>query len=154
MVIWFARHIDFLFWAPVLRRVLLNYRCLSVRPSIWYFSLFFMIFGTMVDNWNNLKADSPFFFRAINFCPNYGPKCCQAIILQDSLECNISGRKWMMKFIFGMQINMEVFHNLLLLFWVCVIRHAQSAKIRSLHIFAISPKKHGVWNCFFLPANK
>ena len=30
-----------------------------------------------------------------------------------------------MKFIFGMQINIEVFCKLILLFWVCVARHAQ-----------------------------
>ena len=28
------------------------------------------------------------------------PKCCDPIKLQDSLECNISKKKWMMKFIF------------------------------------------------------
>ena len=88
MVIWLVRHIVFLFWNPVLRRVLLNYRCLSVSPSIWHFSLFFMIFGTMVDNQNILKTDNLFFSRKNNFCPNYGPKCCQIIILQDPLECN------------------------------------------------------------------
>ena len=29
----------------------------------------------------------------------------------------------MMKFIFGMQINIEVFYKLILLFWLCVTRH-------------------------------
>ena len=28
-------------------------------------------------------------------------------------------KKWMMKFIFGMQINLEVFYKLILSFWVC-----------------------------------
>ena len=44
----------------------------------------------------------------------------------------------MMKFIFVMQKNMEVFYNLILSFWVCVAGHVQISKIRSLHIFAIS----------------
>ena len=49
----------------------------------------------------------------------------------------------MMKFIFGLQINMEVFCKLILSFWVCIGRHAQSRQIKSLHIFAISSEEHG-----------
>ena len=53
------------------------------------------------------------------FClSNYGPKCCQPIKSQDSLKCNISRKKLMMKCIFGMQINIEVFYKLILSFWV------------------------------------
>ena len=59
---------------------------------------------------------------------SYGPKCCWPIKLQDSLKCSISRKKWMMKFIFGMQINIEVVCKLILLFWVCVARHAQSTQ--------------------------
>ena len=56
----------------------------------------------------------------------------------------------MIKFIFGMQVNVEVFYKFILLFWVCVVRHTQSAKIRSLDISVISPKKHGgCWFFFF-----
>ena len=40
---------------------------------------------------------------------SYGPKPCWPIKLQDSWKCNISSKKWVMKFIFGMQINIEVF---------------------------------------------
>ena len=58
-----------------------------------------------------------------------------------------------MKFIFGMQINIEVFYKLILSFWVCAIRYAQSTIIRSLHIFAISPEQHGCKVDFF-PKNK
>ena len=43
-----------------------------------------------------------------------GQICCQPIKLQDSLKCNISRKKWMMKFIFGMQLNIEVIYNLIL----------------------------------------
>ena len=80
---------------------------------------------------------------------SYGPKCCQPIKLQDSLKCNISRMKWMMKFIFGMQINIEVFYNifrkawgewswffafkqtrkkLIVSHWVCVAMHTQSTQ--------------------------
>ena len=45
---------------------------------------------------------------------SYGPKCCQPIKLQDSLKCNISRKKLMMKYIFGMQVNVEVFCKLML----------------------------------------
>ena len=34
---------------------------------------------------------------------SYGPECCWPIKLKDSLKCNISGKTWMMKFIFVMQ---------------------------------------------------
>ena len=52
----------------------------------------------------------------------------------------------MMKFIFGMQINIEVFNKSDLSFWVCPTGCAQPAmpkvpKIRSFHILAISPEK-------------
>ena len=59
---------------------------------------------------------------------SYESKCCQPIKWQDSLKCNISRKKWMMKFIFGMQMNIEVFYKLILSFWVCAIRHAQSTQ--------------------------
>ena len=58
---------------------------------------------------------------------SYGPKCCQLIKLQNSLK-NISRKKWMMKFIFGMHINIEVFQKLFLTVWVSVARHAQSTQ--------------------------
>ena len=57
----------FPFWTPILLSVL------SVRPSISLalFSgiaiAFFMIFGTMVDNWNILKAARVFFPRKLIF---------------------------------------------------------------------------------------
>ena len=59
---------------------------------------------------------------------SYEPKCCQPIKLQDFLKCNISRKKWMMKFIFGMEINIEVFYKLILSCWVCATRHAQSTQ--------------------------
>ena len=50
---------------------------------------------------------------------SYRAKYCWPIKLQDSLKCNISGKKWLVKFICGMQINTEVFYKLILSF-VCV----------------------------------
>ena len=58
----------------------------------------------------------------------YGPECCQPTKLHDSLKCNISRKKLMMNFTFGMQINIEVFDKLILLFWVSVIRHVLSTQ--------------------------
>ena len=58
------------------------------------------------------------------FCfSSYGPKYCQPIKLQDSLKCNISKKKLMMKYIFGIQINIKFFYKLILSFWVCATRH-------------------------------
>ena len=55
-------------------------------------------------------------------------KCSQPIKLQDSLKCNIARKKWIMKFISDMEINIEVFYKLILAFWVCLGRHAQSTQ--------------------------
>ena len=50
---------------------------------------------------------------------SFGPKYCWLIKLQDYLKCNISREKWMIKFIFGMQINMKVFYKLTVLLCLC-----------------------------------
>ena len=71
----------------------------------------------------------------------YGPKCCQPITLQDSLKCNISREKWMMKFIFGMEIKIEAFHKLILSIWSCVTRHAQSTQNRRFAYLCNIPRK-------------
>ena len=41
------------------------------------------------------------------------------------MKYNMSGKKGMIKFIFGMQINIEVFYKLILSFWMCIARLAQ-----------------------------
>ena len=46
-----------------------------------------------------------------------------------------------MKFIFGIQIIIEVFYKLLLSFWVCVARHAQSTQNKFSYL--CNPEKHG-----------
>ena len=54
----------------------------------------------------------------------------QPIFLRNSLKWKdevqgISRQKLIMSFIFGMQINFEVFYRLILSFWVCVTMDAQ-----------------------------
>ena len=68
------------------------------------------------------------------------PKCCQPIKLQDSLKCNIARKKWMMQFIFCMQINIEVFHKMILSFWVSGNRYAQSAQNKLAYLCNIYTK--------------
>ena len=80
---------------------------------------------------------------------SYGPKCYQPIKLQNSLKCNISRKKWMVKFVFGMQINIKVFNKLILSFWVCALRHAQSTQSKKFaYLCNIFRKTWGV-NWFF-----
>ena len=80
-------------------------------------------------------------------------KCCQPIRLQDSLNCNISRKKWMMKCIFGMQINVKVFFKLILSFWVCATRHAQSTQNKKLPYLCNISRKAWGWS-WFLPVDK
>ena len=47
---------------------------------------------------------------------SYGSKYCWPIKLQDFLKCSISRKKWMRKFVFDMQINIEVFYKLIVKF--------------------------------------
>ena len=84
---------------------------------------------------------------------SYGPKCCQPIKLQDSLTHNISRKKWMMKCIFGMQINIEVFHKLILSFWLCVTRHPQSTQNKFAYLWNISSKAWEMKLIFCLQIN-
>ena len=84
---------------------------------------------------------------------SYGPKCCQPIKLQDSLKCNISREKWMMKFIFCMQINIEIFYKLILSFWVSITMHAQSTQNKFTYLCNISIKAWGMKLIFCLQIN-
>ena len=59
---------------------------------------------------------------------SYGAKSCQPVKLQNFLKCNISLKKSMMKFIFGMQTNIEDNYKLMISTWVCVARHTQSTQ--------------------------
>ena len=57
-----------------------------------------------------------------------------------------------MKFIFCMQINIEVFYKLTLAFWVSVPRYSQSTQNRFAYLCNISIKARGKVD--FLPADK
>ena len=118
------------------------YVCLFVHRSVQHFSQellirffsdFLHFFGFLKNfvisfSWKQSKIktnividiSSPVPFLAKIWLSSYGPKCCQPIKLQDSLKCNISRKKWMMKFILGMQIKVQVLYKLTLLFLVCV----------------------------------
>ena len=91
------------------------------------------------------------------FCfSKYGQKCCWPIELQDSLKCNISRQKWMIKFIFGMQRKIEILYKLILKFWMFVSRHAQSSQNKKFaYLCNISTKNIRLKvEVFFLPADK
>ena len=77
-----------------------------------------------------------------------GPKCCLPIKLQDFFKCNISRKKWMMKYIFGMQIKIEVLYKLILSLWVCATRLSQSTHNKFAYICNISTKSWR-WSWFF-----
>ena len=69
-----------------------------------------------------------------------GLKCCWLIKLQDSLKGNIS-----VKFIFGIQIKVEVFYKLILSFWVRFARHVQSTQNKKFaYLCNISRKTWGM----------
>ena len=84
---------------------------------------------------------------------SYRRKCCWPIKLQDSSNCNISRKKWTVKFIFSMQINIEVFYKLMLSFWVCVARHSQSTQNKKFHIFGTFQKNVGMKLIFCMQIN-
>ena len=84
---------------------------------------------------------------------SYGPKSCPQIILQDSLKCNIVRMRWMMKFIFCMQINIEVFCKVILSFWVSVTRHLQSTQNKVAYLCNIFIKACGMKLIFCLQIN-
>ena len=83
---------------------------------------------------------------------SYVPKCCQPLILQDSVKWgDISRKKKIMKFIFGI----KVFYKVILSFWVCIARLAeniQNKKFRYLCNISISRKTCD--DVTFLPAVK
>ena len=116
---------------------------ISIFAKIWTKTLF-VFFGLFLKNlvisfswnWSKLKTNiaidisPPITYLAKFWILSYGPKCCWPIKFQDSLKWNISRKKWMMKFIFGMQINVELFYKLILSFWVCI---AHGCSLRSVY---------------------
>ena len=71
-------------------------------------------------------------------------------------ECllgNISRKKWMMSFNFGMKINIKVFYMLILSFWVCITRNAQSTQIKFACLCSIFRKAWAMKLIFYLQIN-
>ena len=105
-----------------------------------------------------VDISSPVPYLAKCWVSSYGPKCCQHIKLHDSLKCNISRKKLMMNFIFGVKINIKFFCKLILLFWVFVTRHAPKYPKISLLILQYLQKSMKKSNTFmkltFLPGDK
>ena len=60
----------------------------------------------------------------------------------------------MMKFIFGMQINIEIFYRLILSFRVCVARHAQITRNNKFAMSLQYLKENVKDEVDFLPADK
>ena len=102
---------------------------------------------------SNIVIDISPTYLAKFWVSSYGPKCCQPIKLQDSLKCNIVRKKWIMKFIFCMQINIEVFSKTILLFWVSVTRHVQSTQNKFAYLCNISIKAWAMKLSFCLQIN-
>ena len=67
--------------------------------------------------------------------------------------CNISRKKWMMSFNFGMKINIKVFYMLILSFWVCITRNAQSTQIKFACLCSIFRKAWAMKLIFYLQIN-
>ena len=84
---------------------------------------------------------------------SYGPKCCQSVKLQVSLKFNISRKKWMIKCIFSVQINIKVFCKMIISFWVCLTRHAQSIQNKRFAYLCNISRKAWQMNLIFLPAD-
>ena len=59
-----------------------------------------------------------------------------------------------MKFIFGMQINIEVFFKLILSFSVCIARHAQSTQSKKFAYLCSISRKTWEVKLIFSPADK
>ena len=64
----------------------------------------------------------------------------------------VSQEKWMMNFIFSIQIKTEVFYKFILLFWVYVTRHAQSTHTKKFAYLCNISKN--AWGIDFLPADE
>ena len=102
---------------------------------------------------NNIVIDISPTYLAKFWALSYGPKCCQTIKLQGSLKFDIVRKKWMMKFIFCIQINIKVFCQVILSFWVSVTRHAQRTQNKFAYLCNISIKTWGMKLIFCLLIN-
>ena len=122
------------------------------RAQNMFFGIFWKILS-LVFFGNNLKWKLLLLLIFRHQVSSYGPKYCQPIKLQDSLKCNISRKKWMIKCTFGMKINIKVFFKLILSFLVCATRHTQSTQNKFAVLSNISRKAWEMKLIFCLQIN-
>ena len=101
----------------------------------------------VIDIWPPISYLPKFWFSS------HRSKCCQPIKLQDSIK-HISRKKWAVKCIFSMLINIEVFYKLILSFWVCIAKLAQSTQNNKFAIFLQYLKDAVKDKLDFLPVDK
>ena len=126
------------------------------RPQdTFFFEFFWKILSVFLGN--NLKQKLILlliFEHQFHLWQNSGSRVMGQIAVSQSncrilYKCSISRKKWMMKFIFGMQINSEVFYKWIPSLWVCPTRHAQSAQHKKfVYLCNISRKAWG-WSWYF-----
>ena len=101
----------------------------------------------------NIVIDISSTYLASLWVSSYGPKWCRPIKLQDSLKFNTVRRKWIVKFVFSMQIDIKVFSKVILSFWVSVTRHTQSTQNKFPYLCNVSIKAWGMNLSFCLQIN-
>ena len=85
---------------------------------------------------------------------SYVPKCSRPIRFQDSLKRNIPRKKGIMKLIFVIQINIEVFYRLILSFCVCIAGLAQSIQNKKFAYLCNISRNTWAMKLLFLFADK
>ena len=125
-------------------------------PQDRFFWIFWKILS-LVFLGNNLKQKLILlliFEHQFHLWQNSGSRVMGQIAVSQSncrilYKCSISIKKWMMKFIFGMQINSKVFYKWISSLWVCPTRYAQSAQHKKfVYLCNISRKAWG-WGWYF-----
>ena len=124
-----------------------------------FFWIFFEKFGISFSwKYSKLKTNvvvdisAPIPYLAKFWFSSYGPKCCRPIKLQDTLKCNISRKKWIMKFIFW-HADKQKFSTSWYCYFGCSLPAMPKVPKISLHTCNISRKTRGM-KFIFLPAEK
>ena len=77
--------------------------------SFWIFFFLSLVFQGNNQKWKLmlLIISTSIPYLAEFWFLSYGQKCCWPINMQDSLKCNVSRNRWLMKFIFSVQISIS-----------------------------------------------
>ena len=108
-------------WQRPFSRKIHFYPSLGKKRPKWQQNRFFYISWkvlSLVFFGNNLTLTLIFLILLFNINPISG--------MQGYLKCNMSRKKWMVNFVFGIQIKIEFFYKLMLSLWLRITRHAQS----------------------------